>query len=219
MEGDHIIIKRIALLLAAVIAGAAFGGCGQAAPQVEQHPPAQEAPAQEAPAQASPESRIDQFYVRNVAEDYTVALGDKKADIEPALAAKGRGPDYAFIMEFVEENIERWRYEGNEGIALNYDLNDSNKVCGIRVYSDEWELPNGLRVGMSKAAVASMYDKEMIFKFTETEDLWLGFDENGNPVPFEYDPPVPYLIYFEFEGSDSCSMITVQDNRPVGSIF
>jgi hypothetical protein len=125
----------------------------------------------------------------------------------------------AFVMEFVEENVERWQYEGNEGISVNYDLSDENKVCAIRISTDEWELPNGLRVGMPPAAVASMYDKDLIFKFNETEDLWLGFDENLNPVPFEYEPPVPFLICFSFDDGRSCDMITVQDNRPVGSIF
>jgi hypothetical protein len=122
-------------------------------------------------------------------------------------------------MEFVEENIERWQYQGNEGIYLNYDLDDNSKVCAIRITTDEWEMPNGLRVGMSPAAVSSMYDKEMIFKFNETADLWLGFDENGNPVPCEYDPPVPFLRRYSLEDGRNCDMIVVQDNRPVGAIF
>jgi hypothetical protein len=158
------------------------------------------------------------FYVRNVAEDYIIKLGDKKEDIEPTLAAKG-DIDMAYVIEFVEEEIERWQYQGNEGITPNYDLNNDNKVCAIRIYNDEWELSNGLRVGMTQADISTMYDKDLIFKFKETEDLWLGFDENLNPVPFEYDPPVPYLICFTFEDGRSCDMICVQDNRPVGSIF
>jgi hypothetical protein len=158
------------------------------------------------------------FLVYNVNEKYQVKLGDRKADIEPKLAAKG-DIDMAFVMEFMEEKIERWQYQGNEGIYINYDLNDQSKVCAIRITTSEWELPNGLRVGVTPADVASMYDKDMIFKFKETADLWLGFDENGNPVPFEYEPPVPFLIRYAFEDGKSCDMIVIQDNRPVGSIF
>lgn len=196
-------MKKIALLLAAVVAAGALASCNKE----PEAPAIPEIPAPETP-----------FYVKNVAEGYSVELGDKKADVEPTLSAKG-DIDYAYVIEFVEENVERWRYEGNEGIALNYDLNDESKVCAIRITTDEWELPNGLSVGLRRAAIASMYDKEMLFKFKETEDLWLGFDENFNPVPFEYDPPVPYLICFSFDDPSVCDMITIQDNRPVGSIF
>jgi hypothetical protein len=212
--------------LAAVIAAGALGGCGQAqnqTPSEAELTPIPSGPslAPDAPKTPDvPESVVLDagLYVRNVADDYIVKLGDAKTDIEPALAAKG-DIDMAYVIEFVEEFVERWRYQGNEGISINYDLNNENKVCAIRISTDEWELPNGLRVGMNQAAVASMYDKDMIFKFNETEDLWLGFDENLNPVPFEYEPPVPFLICFCFEDGRSCDTIVVQDNRPVGSIF
>jgi hypothetical protein len=194
LEGDYIKLKGIALLLAAAFAAGIFAGCGKK------------------PEPSTP------FAVYNVNDEYEVRLGDRRADVEPTLAAKG-DIDMAFVIEFVEENIERWKYEGNEGISLNYDLSDENKVCAIRIETDEWELPNGLRVGMTPADISSMYDKDMIFKFKETADLWLGYDENGNLVPFEYEPPVPFLIRFDFSDGKSCDRIVIQDNRPVGSIF
>jgi hypothetical protein len=199
-EGGRIIKRIIALLLAAVTVAGAFAGCAKAEEESE-----------------FPEPRTG-FYVRNIAENYSVELGDKKADIEPVLSAKG-DVNMAFVMEFVEENIERWQYQGNEGIYVNYDLSDESKICAIRITTDEWEMPNGLRVGMTPMDISSMYDKSLIYKFKETADLWLGYDENGNPVPFVYEPPVPFLIRYSCSDGKSCDMIVIQDNRPVGSIF
>ncbi len=87
------------------------------------------------------------FAVYRVADDFTIKLGDMHKDVEPVI-----GPDERHVIEFMQEQVERWQYHQNPDILVDYNL-QNDEVCAIRIRNDEWEIQNGNLMLHSKLVV------------------------------------------------------------------
>jgi hypothetical protein len=120
------------------------------------------------------------------------------------------------IIEFLEDNTERWQYRDNEGIYVDFYL-ESKTVVAMRAEDPDWKLPDGMSAGVTQDEVLEKYGSENVRKFDGFEDLWLSYDEEGNIIPFS--DTAAFTVRFSFNPGESCDMLVVQDNRIRGSVF
>lgn len=157
-----------------------------------------------------PENPVDTpFAIYSKKDDIIIKIGDKREDVEQLI-----GPDEMHVAEFMEDNVERVEYWDTEGVFVDYDTN--GVVCAVRFKTSDWQLENGLGVLNRNNDVAKNYPEEHIHKYSETEDLWIAYDKNGNTIKFE--ETAPYIIRFDIQGG-LIYAIAVQDNTVREGIF
>lgn len=150
-------IPVLAGALAFILLTAALAGCGN----------------QSAPKEISPILSVRQRESGSI-----VTMGDTRNQV-----TKITGKSEAHVLEFTKENIERVSYWDAPGIFVDY-LED--KVVAIRLTdTDDWELTNGARVGMTKADVEKLYADIAEREEGQSGGLLISYDENLNPVPFD----------------------------------
>lgn len=152
------------------------------------------------PEEASP------FSIYRKEDGQIIKIGDKREDIQNLL-----GPDEMHVVQFEEDNVERVQYYGNENVMVDYM--EDGTVCAISIETDEWKIFNGLSIGMKIDDVKENYPAEHLKKLPQTDDLWVGYDENGNTTKFSLE--VPYIVRFAFQDGKKIRLITIQDNKSV----
>ncbi len=150
------------------------------------------------------------FAVYRSEDNLKIGIGDKQTDIETLFD----NPVPEHIVEFFEEKVNRYKYWDNDEIAFDYDADGVTRA--IRFESDKWKLANGLTVGNLAKEVEAKYPKEFVHKYTETEDIWIAYDKDGNTIKFTEQ--CPYVVRFAVTGG-KVERICVQDNTARGTIF
>lgn len=137
----------------------------------------------------------DPFTVYNVKTKTQISIGDKREDIEKVIG----GFEY-LVIEFDDENekrlSERVTYSEDEDISFDYGK-DGSTVLGIRISGPDWKIGNGLKVTNSGEDVKRNYDKEYIYNYKKSEDMYLSYNENGELITFSED--APYILRFAIE--------------------
>lgn len=179
-----VIIRKLSFLLAIITIVAVFAGCTS---PVES-------------SQASP------FSIYRIKDGLRLSVGDKREDIEKAL------DDTPLVMfEFEDETPVDKIYElvNYEYMELGYTR--AGDALKLRINDNTWKIANGLKVTDSVEDVKAKYPKEHMHSYTQTKDIYISHDENGNTI--EFSDKSPYILRFVIENY-AVKAIVIEKNVP-----
>lgn len=161
-------MKKIILLLAAVLAVALFASCG------------------------GPEALADTeiLTVRNRNNSKTITIGQTREE-----ADKVTGGDEDSVMEY-EDGSERASYRNAPGIFIEY--NPEGTVVSFRLSdTDDWETAGGVRIGMSRSDAEAVYADNPYKEPGMSGGLLMAYDKDLKPIKFSDDAPYRLILSFE----------------------